>query len=129
MPEIHVSRRLDSPAADVWARIGDFYALHDWHPTIVNVHPGPERGIRAVTTADGREVDERLVEQGSSWYTYEPADPNVGAPGYRATLRVREEGPDACTVEWSGSFDGDGASAEAHVTRIGGFYRRGVDGL
>jgi hypothetical protein len=129
MPEVREQRHLDAPAAEVWARIGDFHRLHTWHPVIANVEPGPAPDLRIATLVNGHQATEHLVEQGDTWHSYEPADPSRSLPGYRSTIRVLQDGPGACTVEWVGTFEADGAQADAFAAQISGFYRAGLDSL
>jgi len=129
MPEIHASVDLDRPAAWAWERIGDFAALHTWHPAITAGHAGPEPGQRTVTTADGRVVVEQLVDEGPLTYTYAPVDPTMGLPGYRATISVTEAGPEACVVDWHGSYDADTDAARERAAQIAAFYRRGLENI
>lgn len=130
MASASATREYDVPAAEMWARIGDFYALHAWHPAIASVERGPESGERTVTMADGHVAVERLVEEGASWQTYEPADEDFGVRGFRATLRVHETGSDSCAVEWSSSFETDGEAAGAElVATIESFYDAGLQSL
>src|SRR5438094_965131 len=91
--EVRVARDLEAPAAEVSERIGDFYRLHEWHPMIAQTEPGPEPGLRVATMAGGHRVLERLVEEGATWQTYEPADDSMGLDGYRSTIRVTAVGP------------------------------------
>jgi hypothetical protein len=131
MASTTVEKRFEVPADEMWQRIGDFHRLHEWHPAIANVEPGAEPALRNVTLAggDGTQIVERLVDEGPLWHTYVIEGDGGAMRGYRSTIRVREDGPSACVVEWQGQFEADDASEEAMVQGITGFYQSGLDSL
>ena len=64
------SKRFDVPADELWSRIGDFHALHTWHPGIAASDRLQGGSVRRLTTADGGTTVETLLEQGTRSYTY-----------------------------------------------------------
>lgn len=130
MAKASATKRFEVPAQELWQRIGDFQRLHEWHPAIANVEPGPEPSIRHVTMAgDGAQLVERLVAESPLEHTYVIEGEHPAMRGYRSTIRVREDGPAACVVEWEGEFEpADGSEAELEQG-IAGFYQAGLDSL
>src|ERR1700722_7449324 len=124
MANTTVTKRFEVPADEIWERIGDFQRLHEWHPAIANVEPGAEPKLRNVTMAGegGAQLVERLVDEGPLWQTYVIEGEGGAMRGYRSTIRVSEDGPGACVVEWEGEFEADPDSEAELVQGIRGFY-------
>jgi hypothetical protein len=131
MANTTVTKRYEMPAEDVWAKIGDFQKLHEWHPAIANVEPGAEPELRLVTIAgaDGTQLVERLVEEGPLTHTYVFESEGNPMRNYRSTIRVREDGPGACVAEWEASFDADSDAEAGLVENIRGFYQAGLNSV
>ena len=129
MARASATRSVEAPAAEVWARIGGFHRLHEWHPAIADVQPGPEPALRNVTMANGHELTERLVDEGPLSYTYAMERDNPGMRNYRSTIGVREDGPSACVVDWTGEFEVVEGSEADLVAATSGFYQMGLDNI
>ncbi len=111
----------------VWAEIGAFDAIADWHPGVaaaelVEIEGETHRHLR---TPDGGLFLERLVETGERHYAYELVDSPLPLSGHRATLScVAEEG--GCHVFWSAIFEPEDPVADEIVE---GFFRMGLEAL
>lgn len=112
---------------EVWAEIGDFGAIADWHPEVssaelVEIEGETHRHLRL---ADDSLVLERLRDSGPLHYSYEMVDGPLPLGDHRATLScVAEEG--GCHVFWSAVFQpGDPAADDI----VEGFYRVGLEAL
>ena len=111
----------------VWAAIGGFDAIADWHPEVesvelVEIEGETHRHLRA---ADGGLFLERLAETGEHHYSYETVDSPLPLSGHRATLScVAEEG--GCHVFWSAIFEPQDPVADEIVE---GFFRVGLEAL
>ena len=100
---------IDVPAAKVWAIIGDFDALKNWHPAVASsaADKGNEEGsVRQVKLKDGGALTESL----ESWdaakmkYSYRAKDGGaLPVTNYTSTISVRDDGGKA-VVEWRGAF-------------------------
>jgi len=113
MAEVRVTQELSSPAEVVWALIGDFGALHRWHPAVRGLDLSWEGRIRTLHFADGTRAVERLETRNDAAhrYAYAWVDGPLPVRGYHATLQVsaRRRG---CTVTWSCVFEP--ADADEH---------------
>ncbi len=118
---------LPSLPEKIWAEIGDFGAMADWHPGITKTEVVDIEGEthRHLTLSNGGLLLERLVETGRLYYTYEIADSPLPLADHRATLScVAEEG--GCHVFWSAVFEPTDPSADEIVS---GFYEEGLRAL
>ncbi|HYW05278.1 MAG TPA: SRPBCC family protein [Gammaproteobacteria bacterium] len=132
MTEVHVRETIDAPAARVWEMIGDFGGL-----ARIGLVPSctvEGEGIGAVRTLDmgGPVVRERLEAHDDAGrtltYTMVETGP-LPVRNYRSTIRVLEEGPQRCTIDWAGEFDPLGDAAEQAEQTVRGIYTGGISGL
>lgn len=108
MVQLSFQREFDIPAAAMWERIRDFYAIAAWHPSLTHsgkVGPLQRECIAAET---GDRLVEALVDAGAAGersYRYR----NVGGPQYvrnfDSTIEVRELLPHTCLITWDSTFD------------------------
>lgn len=111
----------------VWAEIGAFDAIAQWHPEVVSAELTELEGEthRHLRTADGGLFLDRLIEAGPRHYTYETVDGPLPLWEHRATLScVAEEG--GCHVFWSAVFEADDPTVDDIVE---GFFRAGLEAL
>jgi carbon monoxide dehydrogenase subunit G len=101
---------INAPAAAVWAKIGNFDALKDWHPAVESssADKGNEEGsVRVVKLKGGGEITETLNKHDAAGmrYTYRVRDGGDALPvtNYSSTIEVRADG-DKSIVEWRGAF-------------------------
>jgi Polyketide cyclase / dehydrase and lipid transport len=126
-------RRMLSLPADrdaVWAAIGGFGQIAEWHPLIERAELAEIEGetYRHLTTTDGGLFLERLIEAGPHHLTYEMVDGPLPASDHRATLScVAENG--GCHVYWSAYFVPTGADAHLADGIVGAFYEIGLGAL
>ncbi|MCL5777402.1 SRPBCC family protein [Limibaculum sp. FT325] len=120
--------RLSAPPAEVWAAVGDFGALADWHPVVAKCEIDEIDGdtYRVLTTADGGRLLERLIETGPHHYTYRIEESPLPVDDYRATLSVVAEPDGGCHVYWGSTFEPLDPSADDVV---GGIYDAGLEAL
>lgn len=131
MFDITVETRLPVDAERVWAAIGSFEALADWHPAIAACTSEDHGDVRRLTLAEGGEVVEWLVERDDRRmnYTYLLEDPGpLPVQRYMANLKVEPEGRSKTHVMWSGQFEPHGNTDQAQqlVTDI---FDQGLDNL
>jgi carbon monoxide dehydrogenase subunit G len=97
-----------SPDA-VWARIGNFAALKDWHPAVADspADKGNEEGsVRRITLKGGGELIETLESHNPAQRRYSYRAKDGGAlpvTNYTSTISVTAEGSGS-VVEWRGAF-------------------------
>jgi hypothetical protein len=120
--------RLAAPAAEVWAAIGPFGALADWHPVVSVCELDEIEGdtYRVLTTVDGGRLLEQLVDEGPSHYTYRITESPLPVSDYRATLSVVPEPDGGCHVYWGSTFE---PTADAADDVVGGIYEAGFEAL
>lgn len=137
MPKSYASTVINAPADKVWAYLGDFSNLDEWHPVIESCEiegddrPDQVGAIRRLTAQGGQAVfRERLVafdDEGRS-LTYEIVESPLPVRDYRSTIRVASVTDSGRTfVEWWGDFAADDKDVEP-MTR---FFTKDVygDGL
>jgi len=114
-------RMVELPAAaeTVWAEIGDFGAIADWHPLIAKAEVVEIDGDihRHLTTTDGDLILERLTGTGELTYSYEIIDGPLPVAGYRAVFSCVPEG-EGCHIFWSAHFEALDPSADEIVAAI-----------
>lgn len=130
-----------SPAV-VWQHIGDFSALHGWHPVVESsaTTRGNEPGsIRTLQLKGGGTIVEELTRYSAEdrRLSYKMKDPGpLPVTNYSSTLSVSEAGAGS-TIEWRGAFyrgdpNGDPApdrNDEAAIAAITGVYKAGLENL
>lgn len=102
MADVRVSKHYELPAQKMWDRIGDPSKLSEWHPAIEKTEMLDDGKRRINTVVGGALV---------------------------ATIRVRDEGEDACSVEWEATFEPVGVPAHEAVDLNRGFFQAGLDAL
>lgn len=116
-----VERWVDLPAKaeTVWAHIGPFGSVADWHPAVEHCKLLEVEGEthRHLTLADEAHLLERLTEHGPHHYRYELLEGHLPVENYRATLTCFAEAG-GCRVFWSATFDADDPSVDAIVAGI-----------
>lgn len=122
---------LDAAAADVWARIGSFQTIGDWHPVIDSCTAESGGEVRRLGIGGGVEIVERLEchDDAGMSYSYTIVEGPLPVANYRSTLRVRDNGDGTSTVKWSGDFDAAGVADADADEAIAGVYQAGLDSL
>ena len=132
MTRVHETRILRRSADEVWAVIGGFDALPQWHPAVKGSTLEGDGRIRRLQLASGALLVERLqaFSEAERSYTYSIEHGPLPVARYRSLLRVHEQpGGDGCRVEWSGEFLPEGASEPEAIDVIRGIYRAGLEQL
>lgn len=127
-----VTEKVEVAAAPdkVWAAIGDFCGIANWHPIIAKCEISEEGKKRTLTTGDGGVLLESMDsrDDAAMSYTYRILESPLPVANYISTIKVTGSG-DGSTVEWAGKFDAKGASDEEASKVISGIYAAGLDGL
>ena len=65
-----IKKEVEAPGTpeSVWAMVGDFCAIKDWHPAVAECEEFEEGGdtFRTLTLGDGGKIKERLTESGDT---------------------------------------------------------------
>ncbi len=118
---------LPRPPEEVWAEIGGFNAIAEWHPEVVAAELVELEGEthRHLRMTDDALSLERLVETGPLHYSYSIVESRLPLADHRATLScVAEE--DGCHVFWAAVFEPADQTVDDIVE---GFYRVGLEAL
>jgi Polyketide cyclase / dehydrase and lipid transport len=135
MAEVKVSETIAAPASAVWELVADFGGVDKWggpmleHCTVEGDGVG---AVRHISGPGGLAIAERLeaIDEAGCALSYAIVGKSpIPAKGYLATIRIREEGPRACRVDWSSTFEPDGASEEQVARILRGVYTGGIAGL
>lgn len=131
MPEVRRSVRLPASAARVWATIGGFNALPEWHPAVERSELSDGGRTRTLYLAGGGRIVEGLDEHDAAarCYHYRFIESPLPIENYRSSLSVRDEGADGCTVEWRGDFASDDAVRTQMEKAVAGIYDTGLENL
>ena len=132
MAKVSSSTELPVSAKTVWAVIGNFNALPDWHPAVAKSELKKEDGstVRKLSLVGGGSIEEKLeqIDDKERRYTYTILSGPLPVSNYVATLKVREGGK-GCEVEWSSEFEAKGAPESDAVAAISGIYEAGFENL
>ena len=127
-----VDKSIDVKAAPdkVWAMIGPFCSIKDWHPAIGQCTESG--GVRTLTTKDGKAqfVEKQTANDMKAMsYTYAIEKSPLPIKDYVSTLKVVPKGSDMSTIEWSSTYTPDAGKEAAAETAIGGIYQAGLDNV
>ena len=119
-----------APATDMWALIGPFCSIKDWHPAIGQCTE--QSGVRTLKTKDGKATfveKETARDDKAMTYTYEIETSPLPVTKYSSTLKVTPKGNNRSTVEWLSTYTpAEGKDLDA-ATAIGGIYQAGLDNM
>jgi hypothetical protein len=130
-----VSRSLDVKGAPkaVWAMIGPFCAIKDWHPVIgACTEDGKTPPTRTLVTKDGKAtfVETRTrFSDARRTYTYAIVSSPLPLTRYSSTLKVVAKGKGMSTITWSSTFTPDEGKAKEAEAAVVGIYESGLAGI
>ena len=132
---ITVKKKRDAPGEPtaVWALVGSFCAIKDWHPTVADCETSKEGDVtsRTLTLKDGSKIKERLTDAEETSYSYAIVATSLPVKNYKATLSVEEDedSPDRNEIHWEATFDAQGTSEEDARKKIAEILEAGVVGM
>lgn len=128
-----MSTQLPTSAATVWARIGDFGTIHEWHPAVVScsVEGNHIGSVRTLTLGDGAVIKERLDTHADAAmsFKYSLVDHPLPVDDYHAEVRAVDNGDGTSTMHWTSSFEATVVSDEEAKEIIAGIYQAGFEAL
>ena len=130
MAKVHETVSLRGSVDEVWAAIGGFNDLPQWHPAVTSSTLEEGGRVRRLQLANGASLLERLhsFSERERSYSYSIEQGPLPVSQYRSLLHVREPtGGRGCRVEWSGEFAADGVPEAEAIGLISGLYRAGLD--
>ena len=130
---------INAPADKVWALIGDFAALQNWHPAVATSAAdkgNAEGSVRQITLKGGGQLSETLeaFDAAKMRYSYRAKDGGaLPVTNYTSALNVKADGAKSL-VEWRGAFyrghPGNNPPAEqnddAAVAAVTAVYKAGL---
>ena len=88
----------------MWALVGSFCAIKDWHPAVADCETSKEGDVtsRTLTLKDGSKIKERLTDAEETSYSYAIVESPLPVKNYKATLSVEEDedSPDRSEIHW-----------------------------
>lgn len=131
---LEASKTVDikAPPARVWAAIGDFCGIAQWHPAIAKCTPSMDgkHHIRTLDLKGGGQIVERQVARNNKAmsYTYTIVSGPLPVDKYRSTIAVTSSA-DGSAVTWSGKFVAKGADDAKATAAIQRIYDSGLEAL
>jgi hypothetical protein len=126
------SAEVAAAPAKVWATIGEFCGIADWHPVVEKCELSKKDGktIRTLSLKGGGTIVEELVGRSDERhnYTYEILESPLPVADYKSTISVRPEGAGSKVI-WVGTFKAKGADDSKAQSTIAGVYEAGLKGI
>jgi hypothetical protein len=122
---------LDASAETVWALIGPFCSIADWHPVVGSCTLG-DGPTRTIVTVDGAAtfVEREIARDDSGrHYAYRIESSPLPVIDYVATFGVAETGPDSSTLIWASHYTALDGQDEAAAAALTGIYESGMAGI
>jgi hypothetical protein len=117
----------------IWALIGTFNALPDWHHLAIQSSRLEGDGrVGRLSLLGGGEIVERLetIEAKERLYRYRIANSQLSVANYTATLRVCDNGAGQAVLNWSGAFEpAPGIRDNEAINVVQDIYPAGPDKL
>lgn len=115
--------------ARVWAAIGSFCAIADWHPAIAScASDGRTPPTRTLVTKDGARFVELQTARHETQHEYSYAFTSSPIPvtGYSSTLKVSPSANGASVINWSGTYTPNPGKATDAEAALSGIYESGL---
>lgn len=118
--------------AQVWALIGPFCAIQDWHPAIgACTQDGKTPPTRTLVTKDGATFVE--LQTGYSFtkhrYSYTFTSSPLPVTHYASTFEVVAKNKHVSTVTWSSTYTPDPGKEQDAKNALNGIYETGLDAI
>jgi hypothetical protein len=129
--EVKRKIEIDGDKAEVWAKLGGWCAIKDWHPVIAKCEETTEGGKkrRVLTTKDGGVIKETQLTATETGYTYQIDESPLPVANYTASFAVVPDNDDKeeINVVWSAKFDPKGKTEAEAKAVIDGIFKAGLD--
>ena len=128
MHSVTVTTHVDASPDQVRGVIGDPGSLSQWHPAIASSEM--EGDTRWLTLPDGAQIQETIesLDAAARSCTYSIVESPLPMTDYVSTIQVTEEGSGSA-VDWTASFQPNGAPAADVVAIFKGLYQAGFSVL
>ncbi len=126
MIEIRRQHAVPAPAGEVWSRLRSFGDIARFSGAIERADvTGEGTGARRdLAFGSGDTATERIeaLDDASRTLRYTIDATSMPLEDYHAVMRVVANGPGACTVEWSATFEAPEEAADALKTNVEGLF-------
>jgi hypothetical protein len=121
---------LKGDATALWAKVGAWCALADFHPAIAKCEEAKAGGkvTRTLTTKDGGVIKETMLDSGAMSYSYRIDESPLPVADYTASFAMTA-GKGGATLVWSAKFEPKGASEADAKKVIQGIFDSGLDAI
>jgi hypothetical protein len=130
--EASVTKESVNSADKVWAAVGDFCGIAQWHPAVAKCVQSEKDGAtyRTLTLKDGAQLLEKLInfDKAAMTYSYTIEEGPLPVANYKSTLSVKPKDKGSAIL-WTGTFDAKGAPDADAVKTITGIYEAGATAL
>ena len=134
--EVTEATPVNATPEKVWATIGGFCGIAQWHPAIAGCELSSKGGkqIRTLTLKGGGSIVEEQLGRDETLmkYSYAIIESPLPVANYVSTIQVEPSaasGSTGSTVTWTGNFEPKGASEAEAKTVIDGIYVKGLAGI
>jgi mxaD protein len=129
MVKVESRRTLEASPEEAWETIGDFQALHEWHPGVVDSTASEGGAVRTIVLADEMgTIVETLTDEGDLRHSYRVDDGPLPISNHSATLMVSAAG-DGSEVVWTTEFEVEGMDEDEAAAILKGFFDGGLASL
>ena len=119
---LQVRKTMEIPLglSEVWAQVGDFCAIGDWHPVVAECALVEEDGVthRMLTLGDGGLIKEAHTGAEANSYSYGIIEGPLPVKDYQATFMAAGDDSNT-TLTWTATFLADGVSDDEALELIG----------
>lgn len=130
--EVRQSVQVKGEPAAVWAKIGAWCAIKDWHPAVAKCdEKAGAQPVRTVTLIDGGKFKETRLATAKTGYQYRIDESPLPVTAYKATFSVApaKGKKGATTITWAAQFKAkDVKDAEAKDV-ITGVFSTGLESI
>ncbi len=127
---VEKSVTIDAGLEQVWAKVGDFCAIQEWHPAIAKCEAYDDHGsmYRTLTLGDGGTISEKHAGAEATNYSYYIKKSPLPVKTYKATFAATGDAS-STTITWSARFKAKDATDEEAQGVIDGIFEAGVTSI
>jgi hypothetical protein len=133
---VEAKKKIGAPAPlqTVWATIGEFCSIKDWHPAVADCQETKEGDVtfRTITLKDnGGTIKEKLTGSDDTSYSYEIVESPLPVENYQAKFWIEEDErqPERSVIHWEATFDPKGATEEEAEKKIEDIFYAGLKNI
>ncbi len=132
MTTANVNKTVNANAQALWEVLSPFDRLTPGGNITAVDYEGEGVGMVRTIHMGGGQVVERLETHDAANHTFSYRILNDDSPlpfaNYSAAVAIKDNGDNTCTVDWTGTFDVDGATEEEAINVATGIYAGAIKG-